>query len=479
MMLGINYCLLLVISVLLPFFLATTSFGYWFICVPRCRMLSCGKTLKPTKICPNRNPFRARVRQSSVTRRNAPEKLFVLSTRDGWIATNVTLIYVLNPSIMKSCFQILQSENICDQHFWTLDDSVLYGSSSHQTMVMFVAIPALLIYGFLCPFLSMLYIGRHGDRQTNRKLIFRFGLMYSGFAPKYWYYEGILFLRKITIILVVTFASSNEQQLHIAMGTLIVLFCLLEFLRPYSAAGAGKEDTAVQNRLHLMESLSLVILIGMVWSAVFFVLGCNDDSGLCSVLGVSVLSANILFVIGCAYCVGKAFQSSKVMETIERFGRKSKENLARKVKRLSSLMRQEVTLRNVPMNENDYFPTIVSKETGRTIKINPLSQGRTRQEFAAMKQTENREARGGIQMLRDEENVYASRSGGGDVEMVENPMKKSLQEEEPVEEPVGCDQMLSDEVNVYASGTGTIDTIENPMKKKTTSRMKRRSLMYQ
>jgi hypothetical protein len=85
-----------------------------------------------------------------------------------------------------------------------------------------------------------------------------------------------------------------------------------------------------------------------------------------------------------------------------------------------------------------------------------------------MKQTENREEGGGIQMLRDEENVYASRSGGGDVEMVENPMsKKSNQEVEPVEEPpVGCDQMLSDEVNVYASGTGTIDTIENPMKKK-------------
>ena len=120
------------------------------------------------------------------------------------------------------------------------------------------------------------------------------------------------------------------------------------------------------------------------------------------------------------------------------------------------------------MNESDYFPTIVSKGTGRTIKINPLSQGRTRQEFAAMKQTENREEGGGIQMLRDEENVYASRSGGGDVEMVENPMsKKSNQEVEPVEEPpVGCDQMLSDEVNVYASGTGTIDTIENPMKKK-------------
>ena len=95
-------------------------------------------------------------------------------------------------------------------------------------------------------------------------------LLYSGFAPKYWYYELILFLRKLLIILIVTFASSNEQQLHIALGVLVVLLYLLEHLRPYNAVGASTKDRVVQNRLHRTESLSLLILIGMVWSAVFF-----------------------------------------------------------------------------------------------------------------------------------------------------------------------------------------------------------------
>merc|ERR1711935_1022915 len=160
----------------------------------------------------------------------------------------------------------------------------------------------------MCPFLVMLYIGIHADRQTNRKLIFRFGLLYSGFAPKYWFYELILFLRKLLIILVVTFASSNEQQLHIALGVLIVLLYLLEHLRPYAAKGAGSKDQLTQARLHRMESLSLVILIGMVWSAVFFVLGCNDDDVFCSVLGVGVLGSNVIFALGAGYTVAKAFQ---------------------------------------------------------------------------------------------------------------------------------------------------------------------------
>ena len=45
-----------------------------------------------------------------------------------------------------------------------------------------------------------------------------------------------------------------------------------------------------------MESFSLLVLITMVWCAVFFVLGCDDQDGFCSVLGVSVILINIVFV---------------------------------------------------------------------------------------------------------------------------------------------------------------------------------------
>ena len=136
-------------------------------------------------------------------------------------------------------------------------------------MILVVAVPSLILYGVVCPLLVMLYIGMHSDRQTNRKLMFRFGLLYSGFAPKYWFYELILFLRKILIILIVTFASSSEHQLHLALYVLIVLLCFLERLRPYSAENASAEETIVQTRLHQMEFLSLIVLIGMVWTAVF------------------------------------------------------------------------------------------------------------------------------------------------------------------------------------------------------------------
>ena len=214
---------------------------------------------------------------------------------------------------------MMQPETVCQIKYWSLDDTIEFYDANHQNMIRFVAVPSLLFYGAVCPLLVMFYIRRHQDRQTNRKLMFRFGLLYSGFAPKYWYYELILFLRKLLIILVVTFASSNEQQLHIALGVLIVLLYLLEHLRPYAAKGAGSEDQLVQDRLHRMESLSLVILIGMVWCAVFFVLGCNDNDGTCSVLGVCVLGSNVIFAFGSGYVVAKSFEKKTCQKFIHRF----------------------------------------------------------------------------------------------------------------------------------------------------------------
>ena len=399
-------------SVLLPFAMMLVTFVYWFVCVPRYKVLSCGRKLRRSPLCPDRNPFRGQQQQQQQQQQQAhssvqstlesgaasaasvtPTRNSVIhSTRDGWIVTNVLLVYTITPSIVKSCFQMLQSETVCQINYWSLDDTITFDNASHQNMIRFVAVPSLLFYGVVCPLLVMFYIRRHHDRQTNRKLMFRFGLLYSGFAPKYWFYELILFLRKLLIILVVTFASSNEQQLHIALGVLIVLLYLLEHLRPYAAKGAGSEDQLTQARLHRMESLSVVILIGMVWSAVFFVIGCNDDDGTCSALGVGVLGSNVIFALGCGYTVAKAFQQKngigvKLNKLSQRLSRK----ISRGNTRGSSTSRESTGGQSQSGRDGDdefHFETEIGggeedDEIGCTVKINPLAGAATRREFAS------------------------------------------------------------------------------------------------
>ena len=304
-----------------------------------------------------------------------------------------------------------------------------------------MAVPSLIFYAVVCPLLVMFYIGRHTDRQTNKKLMFRFGLLYSGFAPKYWFYELILFLRKLLIILVVTFASSNEQQLHIALGVLIVLLYLLEHLRPYNAEDAGLKDRLVQSRLHRMESLSLVILISMVWSAVFFVLGCKDDDGTCSVLGVFVLGLNVIFALGAGYVYVKSFQK--------------KNHLGEKLEMLASKLSFTLSRgsgHGSPTGEEadgeEEFRFVRSdgqEEIGCSIKINPLNSGAaSRSEFAAKRRRRNSEAQR-EQMARSEDSsisnnaVTLPKSSCGaaataEIEMTSAVNKTTEEEEEEQEE---------------------------------------------
>ena len=324
------------VSVLVPPALAILTFVYWFLCVPRCGALACGRKLKNSSICLKTNPFASHRENGDAGNgggdggggganndeaheaRLQPQTTTTVvehSTRDGWIVTNVLLVYILQPSIIKSCFQVLQREEICGVEYWALDDTVKFDHPDHQTMIGFVAAPALLLYGVVLPVLVMTYIGLHGDRQSNRKLMFRFGLLFTGFAPKFWFYELILYARKVLVILIVTFASSNQQQLHIALGVLIVLLYLLEHIRPYSAKDSTMPEKLISNQLHRMESFSLLILIAMIWSAVFFVLGCDDDSGVCSILGVGVLAMNVIFAIVCGWTFAKAFEKKNHIST--------------------------------------------------------------------------------------------------------------------------------------------------------------------
>ena len=169
------------------------TFVYWHMCAPYSKVFSCGRSLIRTSICPNENPFH--VGHGSHLSVNSDGKV-KRSTRDGWIVTNVLVLYIFIPSIVKISLEMFHWESICGKLYWALDDTVEYNSLSHQFLTIAVAVPSILFYGIVLIILAMIYIGLHADRQTNKKLMFRFGLLFSGYAPQYWWYEVVLFCRK-------------------------------------------------------------------------------------------------------------------------------------------------------------------------------------------------------------------------------------------------------------------------------------------
>ena len=242
-------------------------------------------------------------------------------------------------------FETFQCQEICGELFLARDDKeVCWLSNSRQMFyVLAVATPALLFYLLFLPSLTSLYLYRHRQvLRTDRKLILRFGLLFSGYSSERWYWEVIVILRKLVLIVIVTFGESSQSQLHFALGALIVLLYLQERGRPFessegtaaaaaaaagtadvtsvvsltvpsavesvTAAAAANHEKAQNHWLHLMEVASLLVLVTMVWVSVFFTIStCGSSSMECTVLSVVVLASNLAFFLVCSFTCFKSF----------------------------------------------------------------------------------------------------------------------------------------------------------------------------
>jgi uncharacterized membrane protein YgcG len=150
---------------------------------------------------------------------------------------------------------------------------------------------------------------------------------------------------------------------------LVVLLYLQEHLRPYEGAGSDRSSKTIASnkRLHLVESGSLLILILMVWCAVFFDVSECDESGstgFCNFftgcLGIMVLFLNFLFAL------------ATILITLRGFGERN--NLSAKFGRMGELFRRRTTTTTPDAAGLDIF---VEETTTPTSVTNPMGGGRS------------------------------------------------------------------------------------------------------
>ena len=434
---------MLIATAILPLVLMCVTTIFWFVLLPLVGMhkcLTCGKKIVYQPCIPTKNPFRRRKKKKKPTRSERLPTLIgsgggggggssssttLRSTRDGWITTNLLLVYILYPSCVKMSFGVWRRTSVCGTYFWSLNDAVPFDSERHNEMKA-VAAAVLILYGLVFPFSAWFYIFQHKDRQTNDKLVFRFGLLFSGFAPHFYWWELVIFLRKLAFIILVNFGSSHKQQLHIALGLIIVLAACQERAKPFDGADSKESN----RRLHLLEMSSLFILLFMIWSATFFDISrCDANDEFCGMLGVFVIGTNSMFVLACTFVMFRSFSErnqlgkkhGNIRSRLSVFAPgEISEAAANELggggggERAVSIKQRRSSafhLKFFPEEEHDNDDREHRSGGGhsRVSSINPLSGGKTREEFANGR--------------RDVSDVVA------EIEMVSNPMKKEEEEE--------------------------------------------------
>ena len=234
----------------------------------------------------------------------------------------VLFMYLLLPNILRTCFAVFECKTICGGSYLNMDYAEKCYVGRHLAFATAVASPGLILYGGVLP-VFVLRLLRHNKElmKTNAAFMFRWGLMFSGFSTAYWWWEGVIFLRKLASILIVTFMRDlNAKQLHVALGTLVLFLHFQHAARPYdervshqtlpSAGGDGtlalprdqtkEEEQQERHRsnslLHRNEVYSLCVLSLTIWSSAFF--GMNTDAALGTLLSLVVIGSNMAFILG-------------------------------------------------------------------------------------------------------------------------------------------------------------------------------------
>ena len=77
----------------------------------------------------------------------------------------------------------------------------------------------------------------------------KFGILYDGYDSKsYWWWELVIQVRKLSVILISAFVESRQQQVLLVLFVVVVSLFFTAWLRPF-----------YDDRLVRMEMLSLIV----------------------------------------------------------------------------------------------------------------------------------------------------------------------------------------------------------------------------
>ena len=204
------------------------------------------------------------------------------------------------------------------------------GVGLHAHMIL-LSIPLILFHVLIVPLVIFLTLRRAGEkkRQQDPSVMFRWGLIHSGYRNDRYWWEFVVLFRKVLLIFISTFASTDQLQLHLSLAVLIISLHLHDTNRPFGGGddhgddhgdehheppmategtpATHQTDLAIEEKkskqeseraLHLYEMMSLLCSLFLIWSGVFFYFNiCSNSVVLCTMLVFAVLGSNLTYLL--------------------------------------------------------------------------------------------------------------------------------------------------------------------------------------
>ncbi len=156
------------------------------------------------------------------------------------IVSVIVVMVILHPTLVRQSMFLLMCVNIEDSYYLRKDVQLQCGTVAHNAMVVFVAVPGILIYVFAWPYAVYLLLHRrkhklHLSGIAGHDARATYGFLYRGYAPKRFYWEIIIMLRKTAMVMVATFGLRATVQTQGMIALLVLMLALTGHLiyQPY------------------------------------------------------------------------------------------------------------------------------------------------------------------------------------------------------------------------------------------------------
>eukprot|EP00946_MAST-07B_sp_MAST-7B-sp1_P001220 g1220.t1 len=271
----------------LPPVCVLVSVVFWFFYAKcRCAVCACtvkcccGKKMLVDCRCCRKGPAPWRRRESTT-----------YSPKDKMVCCIVVLLYMLYPTMITQVFSMLACKQVGESRYLKSDLQEMCFEGRHFWWVLLLCVPQLLLYVFAIPLIGVYFLRRNKDSLwKNRVVMFRYGLLFNGYSEKYYFWEGTMSIRKASIVALGIFGSLTGVESQTHAGLLI----LVAFLVFHLAASPYDRRMDPRGILHALDTSSLVIIWGTLWSGLLFYRGDMDLLGK-EILSVTIVLVNLLF----------------------------------------------------------------------------------------------------------------------------------------------------------------------------------------
>ena len=167
--------------------------------------------------------FRSGVQQD--VKKMMAEHQKTVKTWDKFIATLVTLLYLLYPTIIKSTYQLVACQRVGSNHYLQMDLDLMCYGPHHIKWVLNLFVPSFLGFVVGLPFCTLMILIPRRHQLYERKTRFRFGILHSGYTEKAFYWETSIATRKSAVISVSVFMTGAGPETQALCGMMIVMIC--------------------------------------------------------------------------------------------------------------------------------------------------------------------------------------------------------------------------------------------------------------